>query len=107
MWIAVALATFLAWETWRVLVPGPVLRDRPIIVQIPPDESALAVAARLKDAGAIRSPEAFFVLSLAHGSLRALKAGEYEVPRSASKVVTRVLRRSNASSLSSILPSHR
>ena len=84
MWIAVVMATFLAWETWCVLVPGPVLRDRPIIVQIPPEEGALAVAARLKYAGAIRSPEAFFVLSLAHGSLRALKAGEYEVPRSAS-----------------------
>ncbi|OLC38328.1 MAG: hypothetical protein AUH81_04315 [Candidatus Rokubacteria bacterium 13_1_40CM_4_69_5] len=44
----------------------------------------MGIAARLKMAGAIRSPEGFLVLTLARGSLRSLKAGEYEVPRDAS-----------------------
>jgi len=38
------------------------------------------IAARLWYDGAIRSPEAFVALSLAHGTYRSLRAGEYEVP---------------------------
>jgi UPF0755 protein len=51
---------------------------------IPARESALGIAARLEEAGAIRSPVGFVALSLARGSVRSLKAGEYEVPRGAS-----------------------
>jgi UPF0755 protein len=78
----VALAA-LGWETWRVVTPARALRQGPVTVDIPAHESALGVAARLEDVGAIRSPTGFVALSLARGSLRSLKAGEYEIPRGA------------------------
>jgi len=80
----VGVAGLLAWEAWRVLTPAPVTRERSIIVHVPPQESAFSIAARLQEAGAIRSSTGFVVLSLARGTLRSLKAGEYEVPRGAS-----------------------
>jgi UPF0755 protein len=76
-------AGLLAWETWQVLTPSPALREGPLTVVIPARESALGIARRLEDAGAIRSPLGFVTLSLARGSIRSLKAGEYEVPRGA------------------------
>src|SRR5262249_2205982 len=41
------------------------------------------IASRLWHEGAIRSPEAFVALSLAHGTYRSLRAGEYEIPPAA------------------------
>lgn len=82
--LLVAVVVFVAWETWRVLTPPGPLRDGPRTVLIPAHASLVGIAARLKMAGAIRSPEGFLALSLVRGSLRSLKAGEYEVPRDAS-----------------------
>jgi UPF0755 protein len=76
-------AGLFAWETWRVLTPPPALREAPVTVDSPARESVLSIAGRLEDAGAIRSQIGFVALSLARGSSRSLKAGEYEVPRGA------------------------
>src|SRR5688572_13316660 len=81
--MATMVTGLLIWESWRVLSPAPALDARSLIVNIPPQQSALQIAARLQDAGAIRSPEGFVVLSFVRGTLGSLKAGEYEVPRRA------------------------
>src|SRR2546428_10879342 len=72
-----------AVETWRILTPAPALNDTPRIVEIPAHLGLPEIAARLWYDGAIRSPEAFVALSLAHGTYRSLRAGEYEVPAGA------------------------
>jgi UPF0755 protein len=85
VFIAVTVtALLLLWETWRVLSPAPALHKRSILVSIPPQQSALQIALSLQEAGAIRSPEGFLVLSLVRGTIGSLKAGDYEVPRRAS-----------------------
>lgn len=78
------LAALLGWEAWQALTPPPELLEGPRIVVVPASEGVLAIAFHLRDTGVIRSPEAFVALSLARGSFRTLKAGEYEVPRGAS-----------------------
>jgi len=71
---------------WLVLTPGPALEAGPLVVDIPPHEGLLGIADRLADAGVVRSRAAFIALSAARGSVRRLKAGEYEVPRDASTI---------------------
>lgn len=78
------VAVIGAWETWRVVTPPGPPGDGSRVIVIPAHESVVGIAARLKSGGAIRSPEGFVVLSLLRGSLRSLKAGEYEVARNAS-----------------------
>jgi UPF0755 protein len=56
------------------------------VVDIPAHEGLLGIADRLADAGVVRSRAAFIALSAARGSVRRLKAGEYEVPRDASTI---------------------
>lgn len=80
---SVAVAA-LTWEAWRVVTPAAALREGPLTVDIPANGGALGVAGRLGEAGAIRSPTGFVALSMVRGSLRSLKAGEYEIPRGAS-----------------------
>jgi UPF0755 protein len=82
--LAAVAVSALAWETWRVVNPAAALREGPLTVDIPANESALGVAERLGEAGAIRSPTGFVALSVVRGSLRSLKAGEYEIPQGAS-----------------------
>jgi UPF0755 protein len=79
-------AAVLGWQTWRIVTPAEPLRQGPLTVNIPAHESAQGVAERLEQAGAIRSPMGFVGLSLIRGSLRSLRAGEYEIPRGASTV---------------------
>jgi UPF0755 protein len=67
-----------------VVSPPSPLRDGPLLVEIPAQESAIGIAGRLQDSGAIRSRVGFVALSLVRGSVRSLKAGEYELPRGAS-----------------------
>jgi UPF0755 protein len=81
---AAAVTALVIWESWRLLSPAPAVQARSIIVTIPPQQSALQIAASLQQAGAIRSPEGFVVLSFVRGTLGSLKAGEYEVPPRAS-----------------------
>jgi UPF0755 protein len=71
---------------WLVLTPGPALDAGPLVVDIPAHEGLLGIADRLADAGVVRSRAAFIALSAARGSVRRLKAGEYEVPRDASTI---------------------
>ncbi len=78
---AIALA---GAEGWRLATPPPALRLAPQVVEIPAHEGVLGIARRLEAAGAIRSGAGFVGLTAARGSLRTLKAGEYEFPRGAS-----------------------
>jgi UPF0755 protein len=68
---------------WLVLTPAPAVQAGPLVVDIPPHEGLRAIADRLDEAGVVRSRAAFVGLAVARGSLRKLKAGEYEVPRDA------------------------
>ena len=77
-------AAAVAWGTWAIVTPPTPLREGALLVDIPAQESAFGIADRLYDSGAIRSRVGFVALSLVRGSVRALKAGEYELPRGAS-----------------------
>jgi UPF0755 protein len=82
--LLVLAAAAVAWGTWAVVSPPAALRAGPLLVDIPAQESAFGIADRLHDSGAIRSRIGFVALSLVRGSVRSLKAGEYELPRGAS-----------------------
>jgi UPF0755 protein len=81
--LALAVAA-VAWGTWAISSPPAPLRDGALLVDIPAQESAFGIADRLYEAGAIRSRLGFVALSLVRGSVRSLKAGEYDLPRGAS-----------------------
>lgn len=68
---------------WLVLSPAAGVRESPHVVEIPLHEGLLGIAGRLADARVIRTRAGFVALSLARGSFRRLKAGEYEIPRGA------------------------
>jgi UPF0755 protein len=74
----------IALEAWWILTPTPSLHTGPRVVEIPAHRGALEVARMLDDAGVIRSRSGFLLLTLMRGSIRSLKAGEYELPRGAS-----------------------
>jgi peptidoglycan lytic transglycosylase G len=80
----VGLAATAAGIGWVTLTPAPAVQAGPLIVEIPAHEGAMGIAARLEEAGVVRSQYAFLGLTVARGSMRSLKAGEYEVPRDAS-----------------------
>lgn len=85
-WLALACAVlilFLALQAWWVLTPAPAVRNGPRIVEIPAHRGFLEVARQLDDAGVIRSPLGFLLLTLVRGSMRSLKAGEYQIPQGA------------------------
>src|SRR5262245_33075142 len=82
--LILVLAALLGWEAWRTLTHASAVRDGAAIVVVPANQGVLDVANQLRDTGIIRSPEGFVALSLARGSYRTLKAGEYEVPQHAS-----------------------
>jgi UPF0755 protein len=69
---------------WLVLTPVAALRDGALIVNIPPHEGLRGIARRLGAAGVIRSETAFLALTAVRGSMRELKAGEYEIPKGGS-----------------------
>jgi UPF0755 protein len=66
---------------WLVLRPAPALRAGPLVVEIPAHQGLLDIANRLGEAGVVRSRVGFLATVLARGSMRRLKAGEYEIPR--------------------------
>jgi len=82
--IGVAATALLGIGAWRVLSYAPGLHERSIIVNVPPQQSALEIADALHHARIIRSRAAFLFLSFVRGTVGSLKAGEYEVPRRAS-----------------------
>jgi UPF0755 protein len=69
---------------WLVLSPPPAVQTGPLVVDIPAHEGLREVVDRLSEAGVIRSRAAFLGLAVVRGSVRHLRAGEYEVPRDAS-----------------------
>jgi UPF0755 protein len=69
---------------WLVFTPVAALRDGALIVNIPPHEGLRGIAQRLAEAGVIRSELAFLALTGVRGSMRQLKAGEYEIPKGGS-----------------------
>jgi UPF0755 protein len=69
---------------WMVFTPVSALRDGGLIVNIPPHEGLRGIAGRLAEAGVIRSETAFLALTVVRGSMRQLKAGEYEIPKGGS-----------------------
>ena len=68
---------------WLVLTPAPALQAGPLVVEIPAHEGLVGIADRLSQAGVVRSRASFLALVALKGSLRRLKAGEYEIPRDA------------------------
>jgi len=77
------LAAGLGAVVWMAVTPPPALREGPLTVFIPPHESILGIASRVKEADVVRSRVAFVATAVARGVPRSLKAGEYEVPRDA------------------------
>lgn len=67
-----------------LLSPTDTLRERGVVVEIPPQAGALEIAQRLSDADAVRSAWVFVAFTAVRGNIRALKPGEYEFPKDAS-----------------------
>jgi UPF0755 protein len=76
----------LGLQAWWVLTPGVAVRSGPRMVEIPAHRGFLDVARILSEAGVIRSPVGFTLLTLGRGSMRSLKAGEYQIPGGANTV---------------------
>jgi peptidoglycan lytic transglycosylase G len=81
--LASLCALGVALEAWLVLTPTEDMRSGSRAFEIPAHRGALEVARILQEAGVIRSRSGFLVLTLMRGSIRTLKAGEYEAPRDA------------------------
>ncbi len=83
---AVVCVLSLLLEGWWILsVPGP-LRHTSRVVEVPAHKGAMEVAELLDEAGVIRSRVGFVLLTVARGSFRSLKAGEYQIPQGANTV---------------------
>jgi UPF0755 protein len=84
--VVLIIAATAGVEAWRTVSPTETLAAAPRVVEIPAHEGVIGIAQRLRDAGVVRSPEAFVALSILRGSARALRAGEYEFPRGTTTV---------------------
>src|SRR5512144_1043088 len=78
--VAVLALASLGLEAWWMLTPAPAVQRASRIVEIPAHSGFLDVARQLDDAEVIQSPLGFVLLTVARGSMRALKAGEYQIP---------------------------
>lgn len=74
---------FLSLQAWWVLTPAAGIRSGPRIVEIPAHRGLVEIAGILDQAGVIRSPVGFVLLTMVRGSMRSLKAGEYQVAQGA------------------------
>ncbi len=83
-----AAVVLLALEAGRAIVPPRALRAGALTIEVPPQQGLLGIATLLARAGAIRSRVGFVTLAILRGTARSLKAGEYEVPQSASILTT-------------------
>jgi UPF0755 protein len=81
--VVLGLAAALAFFAWQILTPTDALRAGGLVVEVPPHEGVVEIAARLHEAGVIRARWPFVALALVTGSARRLKAGEYEIERGA------------------------
>src|SRR5687767_2662846 len=87
----IAAVLFLAMEAWWIVTPAPGVRNGSRIIEIPAHRGFLDVARQLDDAGVIRSPLGFMLLTVARGSMRSLKAGEYQIPQGANTLAVLAL----------------
>src|ERR1700752_3494846 len=78
--VVVLVAALAGLEAWRALRPTAAMATEFRMVEIPPQEGVLAIAGRLRDAQVISSVEAFVALGVARGTIRSLRAGEYDFP---------------------------
>jgi UPF0755 protein len=69
---------------WLALRPAPALEAGPLIVEIPAHQGLMGIANRVAETGVVRSRAVFLGVVALKGSMRRLRAGEYEVPRDAS-----------------------
>ena len=76
-------ALFLALQAWWILTPAPAIKRASRVIEVPAHRGFLEVARLLDEEGVIRSPLGFVLLTVARGSMRNLKAGEYLVPQGA------------------------
>jgi UPF0755 protein len=83
--VVVSLLALLMEGWWILTVPGS-LRSTPRVVEVPAHKGVVEVAEILDEAGVIRSRVGFVLLTLARGSFRSLKAGEYQIPQGANTV---------------------
>ena len=82
--VCLALAALaVLWVGVAVRPPEPLGRASQTI-EIPASLGVLGIAGQLAEQGVIRSQAAFVGLTLLRGTVRSLKAGEYEVPQGAS-----------------------
>jgi UPF0755 protein len=84
-------ALLLGFQIWWILTPAAGVRSGARIVEIPAHRGLREVALRLEEAGVIRSPVGFVLLAVGRGSMRSLKAGEYQVPQGANTVAVLAL----------------
>ena len=89
--VLIAGLLFLGLQAWWILTPAPGVRSGSRIVEIPAHRGFLEVARQLDDAGVIRSPLGFMLLTIARGSMRSLKAGEYQIPQGANTLAVLAL----------------
>src|SRR5947209_11883327 len=73
----------LVLQAWWILTPSAAIRPGPLVVEIPARSGFLDVARILDRARVIRSPAGFVLLTVVRGSMRTLKAGEYQIPQGA------------------------
>jgi len=81
--ISILGAIALAFLTYEVVTPTERLEAGSLVVEVPAHDGVLDIAGRLQRADAIRSRAGFVLATVARGSTRSLKAGEYEVQRGA------------------------
>jgi len=74
---------FATVQGWLVFTAAPGIQAGPRVVEIPAHRGLFEVARLLDDAGVIRSPLGFTLLTVLRGSARGLKAGEYQIPQGA------------------------
>lgn len=74
------LALLALIETLRAFILAPAVLHASRTVEITPQMGVLAIARHLEDEGVIRSRFSFIALALLRGTIRSLKAGEYEIP---------------------------
>ncbi len=68
-------------HAWWLFVPTPAVQSGARVIEIASYQGAVAVAERLTEGGVIRSRLGFLLLTALRGTVRSLKAGEYEIPK--------------------------
>src|SRR6185295_12939128 len=89
--VLTASLLFLGLQAWWIITPAPGVIGGSRIVEIPAHRGFLEVARQLDAAGVIRSPLGFMLLTIARGSMRSLKAGEYQIPQGANTLTVLAL----------------